>query len=47
MSLNITEPNSSLIAEVSDLWDGGDCKNVNIFTFKFGQQSDGCATNTD
>jgi hypothetical protein len=47
MTLNVTEPTSRLIAKVSDMWDGGDCDNVNIFSFKFGQQSDGRATNTD
>jgi hypothetical protein len=47
MTLNVTEPNSSPITEISDLLDGGDCDNVNIFSFKLRQQSDGCATNTD
>ena len=46
-SLNITEPNSSPIAEISVLWDGGDCNNVNIFSFKFGQHSNSCATHID
>jgi len=47
MTLNVIEPNSSLIAEISVLLDGGGCNNVNIFSFKFGEQSDGCATHTD
>jgi hypothetical protein len=47
MTLNITESNSSLIAEDSVLWDRGDCDYANVFSFKFGQQSDGYATNTE
>jgi hypothetical protein len=35
------------VAEICVLWDGGECDNVNIFSFKFRQQSDGCATNTE
>jgi len=44
---NGTEPNSSPITEISVLWYGGDCDKVNNFSFKYGQQSDGCAAATD
>jgi len=47
MTLNITETNSSPNAEICVLWDGGGCNNANVFSFKFGQQSDGYTTNTD
>jgi len=45
--LNFTEPNSSSNAEICGLWGGVGCKNANISSFKFRQQSDGCTTHTD
>ena len=41
MTLNFTEPHSIPNAEICGLCDGGGCNNANVFSFKFGQQSDG------
>jgi hypothetical protein len=47
MTLSFTEPNSSPNAKICVLWGGVRCKNANVSSFKFAQQSDGCTTHTD